>query len=87
VAGDIEVHFDSLSVSDATLVVVAVGTAIYSATNADPLGALRAVAREASTDLARRGRLIDARVIVERGREELSAVDLDPLLARRQGLT
>jgi hypothetical protein len=69
----IEIMFDGLSVCGATLVVLAVGSEVYSATAGDALTALRVVARKASIQLAIRGQILDPRVVVERGRRRWNA--------------
>jgi hypothetical protein len=71
--GNIEVIFRGLGVTGATLVVLAVGSEVYSATAADALWALRVVARRASDQLATRGQLLDPRVVVKRGRRQWNA--------------
>jgi hypothetical protein len=43
-ADDIEVHFNRLGLSGGTLVVVAIGTDVYGATDQEPVAALRAAA-------------------------------------------
>jgi len=63
----IDIHFNRLGQTGATLVVVSVGTETYGATGADPLAALRVVARKASEGLAARGCYVDPNLIVERG--------------------
>jgi hypothetical protein len=69
----IEIMFDGVSVCGATLVVLAVGSEVYSATAVDALMALRVVARRASMQLAGRGQILDPRVVVERGRRQWNA--------------
>jgi len=56
-----------------TLVVVAIGTDVYGATDLEPVSALHAAARRAAEDLALRGRPVDPNVIVERGQQQLRA--------------
>lgn len=72
-AHDIEVHFNRMGLSGGTLVIVAIGTEVYGATDLDPVTALRAATRKASEDLALRGHPVDPDVIMECGREELKA--------------
>ena len=70
---EIDVHFNRLGPSGATLVVVAVGREVFGATNPEPLAALHTAAREAAEGLAKCGHRVDAEVIVERGHEEWNA--------------
>jgi hypothetical protein len=69
----IEITFRGLRVSGATLVVLAVGSEVYSATDADALSALRVVARRASTELATHGQFLDPKVVVKRGLRQWNA--------------
>ena len=48
---DIDVHFNRLGPSGATLVVVAVGREVFGATNPEPFAALHTAAREAAEGL------------------------------------
>ncbi len=68
----IDVCFDELSISDATLVVVLVGSGVrvemFSATGVSPMAALDAAAGYAASELARRGPSVSAAAIIERGR-------------------
>jgi hypothetical protein len=57
---DIDVHFNRLGPSGATLVVVAVGREVFGATHPEPLAALHTAAREAAEGLAKCGQRIDA---------------------------
>jgi hypothetical protein len=69
----IEIMFDGLSVCGATLVVLAVGSEVYSATAGDALEALRVVARRASVQMAAQGQILDPRVVVQHGRRQWNA--------------
>ena len=67
--GEMQFHFKRLGVSGATLVVVAVGTEVYSACAFEPLTALHEAAFRASEDLARRGGPIDPNTIIDQGKD------------------
>lgn len=66
-ADDIEVHFNRMGLSGGILVVVAIGTDVYGATDVEPVAALHAAASKAAEDRALRGQPVDANDIVERG--------------------
>lgn len=70
---EIEVHFNTLGLSGATLVVVVIGAEVYGAADVVPVTALHAAARRASEDFAQRGQSLDANLVIERGHEELKA--------------
>ncbi len=72
-AHDIDVHFNRLGPTGGTLVIVAIGTDVYGATDRQPLAALHIAARKAAEGLALRGQSVDPSLIVERGQEELRA--------------
>jgi hypothetical protein len=67
--GEIRFHFKRLGLSGATLVVVAVGTEVYSACAFEPLTALHEAAFSASEDLAKRCRPVDPNVIIAQGKD------------------
>jgi hypothetical protein len=67
----IEVHFNRMGLGGRTLVVVAVGTEVYGATDLEPVNALYVAAQRAAADLALRGHAVDAAEIVERGLRSL----------------
>ena len=64
---DIEIHFNGMGYSGGTLVVVAIGTDVYGATDREPVAALYAAASRAANDRASLGRPVNAKDIVERG--------------------
>jgi hypothetical protein len=64
---DIEILFNRVGFSGATLVVVAIGGDVYGATDVEPVSALHAAARKAADDRASHGRPLDPNVIIERG--------------------
>lgn len=66
-ADEIEVHFNRAGLNGGTLVVVAIGTDVYGATDEEPIAALRAAAVRAAEDRASRGEPVDPEAIVERG--------------------
>jgi hypothetical protein len=78
----VQVHFNRLGPSDATLVVVAVGTEVYAATAPEPMAALQTAAHDAAVDLAARGWPIAEALLIECGEEALHPRDpmANPLL-------
>jgi hypothetical protein len=72
-AHDIDVYFNRMGPTGGLLVVVAIGTEVYGATDREPLAALHIAARKAVEGLALRGQAVDPSVIVKRGEAELHA--------------
>jgi hypothetical protein len=67
----IEVHFNRMGLGGGTLVIVAVGTEVYGATDLEPVNALHVAAKRAADDLALRGQQVDPAEIVEYGLRSL----------------
>jgi hypothetical protein len=66
-ADEIEVYFNRMGLSGGTLVVVAIGTDVYGATDVEPVAALHAAATKAVEDRALRGQPVDSDAILEQG--------------------
>jgi hypothetical protein len=77
-ADDIEVHFNGMGIAGGTLVLVAIGSDVYGATDREPVVALYAAASKAAEDRAVRGRPVSANDIVKRGLHRMPA-DLCPV--------